>query len=225
MANKKISALTAATVVNDTDLIPIVQGGVNKKATRALFSSFEEIKILDPENPFFGKISVHDLTEDIEYDLPTGGGTVVVIGNLGEKQIPYSSDGKIFDSNEDFIFDIDTATLGIGAMDGNGTITSQTDANVVQPNTSDLGVVIKGALGGTDSGNGGSVYNIGGNARGGNGNGGDVLLTPGNGIGSGKNGSIKSTGILEFADNAAAIAGGLAVGTHYRTGDFQKIVH
>ena len=34
-----------------------------------------------------------------------------------------------------------------------------------------------------------------------------------------------STAVLEFADNAAAIAGGLTVGTHYRTGDLLKIVH
>lgn len=33
------------------------------------------------------------------------------------------------------------------------------------------------------------------------------------------------TGVAEYADNAAAIAGGLAVGTHYRTGDLLKVVH
>lgn len=32
-------------------------------------------------------------------------------------------------------------------------------------------------------------------------------------------------GVLEFADNAAAVTGGLPVGTHYRTGDLVKIVH
>ena len=37
--------------------------------------------------------------------------------------------------------------------------------------------------------------------------------------------SFIDTGIQEFADNAAAIAGGLSVGTHYRTGDLLKIVH
>lgn len=37
--------------------------------------------------------------------------------------------------------------------------------------------------------------------------------------------SFIDTGVQEFADNAAAIAGGLAVGTHYRTGDILKIVH
>jgi hypothetical protein len=36
MADTKISALTAATSVADADLIPIVQGGANKKATREL---------------------------------------------------------------------------------------------------------------------------------------------------------------------------------------------
>ena len=33
------------------------------------------------------------------------------------------------------------------------------------------------------------------------------------------------TGVAEYTDNAAAIAAGLAVGTHYRTGDLLKIVH
>ena len=43
--------------------------------------------------------------------------------------------------------------------------------------------------------------------------------------GSIKANSFIDTGVQEFADNAAAIAGGLAVGTHYRTGDLLKIVH
>jgi hypothetical protein len=38
-------------------------------------------------------------------------------------------------------------------------------------------------------------------------------------------GDITAQAIAEFADNAAAIAGGLAVNTFYRTGDFLKIVH
>jgi len=43
-------------------------------------------------------------------------------------------------------------------------------------------------------------------------------------------GSVQSAGsintaIAEHADNAAAITAGLAVGTHYRTGDLLKIVH
>lgn len=32
-------------------------------------------------------------------------------------------------------------------------------------------------------------------------------------------------GIVEYADNAAAITGGLVVGQRYRTGDLLKIVH
>lgn len=47
MANKKISALTAATVVNDTDIIPIVQAGVNKKATRLLVKGAAATPTLD----------------------------------------------------------------------------------------------------------------------------------------------------------------------------------
>tara|TARA_R100000541_G_scaffold16228_1_gene25813 strand:- start:384 stop:1325 length:942 start_codon:yes stop_codon:yes gene_type:complete len=43
-------------------------------------------------------------------------------------------------------------------------------------------------------------------------------------------GSVQSAGsintaIAEYADNATAIAAGLVVGTHYRTGDLLKIVH
>jgi hypothetical protein len=33
------------------------------------------------------------------------------------------------------------------------------------------------------------------------------------------------TGVLEYADNAAAVTAGLAVGKVYRTGDVLKIVH
>ena len=38
-------------------------------------------------------------------------------------------------------------------------------------------------------------------------------------------GGLVDTAIAEHADNAAAIAAGLAIGTHYRTGDDLKIVH
>jgi len=38
-------------------------------------------------------------------------------------------------------------------------------------------------------------------------------------------GNLKATGISEYADNATAITGGLAVGDFYRTGDLLKIVH
>jgi len=36
---------------------------------------------------------------------------------------------------------------------------------------------------------------------------------------------ISVTGVSEFADNTAAIAGGLTTGDVYRTGDLLKIVH
>jgi hypothetical protein len=41
MADTKISALTAATSVADADLIPIVQSGANKKATRELVRGYK----------------------------------------------------------------------------------------------------------------------------------------------------------------------------------------
>lgn len=31
--------------------------------------------------------------------------------------------------------------------------------------------------------------------------------------------------MIEYADNAAALAGGLSIGDYYRTGDYVKIVH
>jgi hypothetical protein len=36
---------------------------------------------------------------------------------------------------------------------------------------------------------------------------------------------VTETAVLEYADNAAALTAGLAIGTHYRTGDLLKIVH
>jgi hypothetical protein len=36
---------------------------------------------------------------------------------------------------------------------------------------------------------------------------------------------IKISGVSEYADNTAAIAGGLTTGDVYRTGDLLKIVH
>jgi hypothetical protein len=36
---------------------------------------------------------------------------------------------------------------------------------------------------------------------------------------------VDYTNLPEYADNAAALAGGLTVGQVYRTGDFLKVVH
>lgn len=44
-------------------------------------------------------------------------------------------------------------------------------------------------------------------------------------VGSVQVGGIIDSAIAEHVDNAAAVAAGLAVGTHYRTGDLLKIVH
>ena len=41
MADEKISEMTAATVVNDADMIPIVQSGANKRATRPMLLTAE----------------------------------------------------------------------------------------------------------------------------------------------------------------------------------------
>lgn len=66
--------------------------------------------------------------------------------------------------------------------------------------------------------------------------GGHILLLPGSGEGTGVNGNVgigttdpKSklhvTGLPEYADNEAAITGGLTAGAFYRTGDLLKVVH
>jgi hypothetical protein len=39
MANEKISAMTAASSINDADVIPLVQSGANKKSAWSLFKS------------------------------------------------------------------------------------------------------------------------------------------------------------------------------------------
>lgn len=41
MANTKISEMTAATTVGVTDVLPIVQGGVNKKATKEVLKGYK----------------------------------------------------------------------------------------------------------------------------------------------------------------------------------------
>lgn len=60
MANTKISALPAATTINDADLEPIVQGGVTKQITHAnkmlsvqtlIDSNFGEAYVEPPANP------------------------------------------------------------------------------------------------------------------------------------------------------------------------------
>lgn len=43
MADQKISALTAATALNDADLIPIVQGGANKSAAASVVKSYIQL--------------------------------------------------------------------------------------------------------------------------------------------------------------------------------------
>ena len=51
MADEKISAMPAATSVGNADLLPIVQGGVNKRATKILFltqSTGEPIGLVGP---------------------------------------------------------------------------------------------------------------------------------------------------------------------------------
>ncbi|MCD4697712.1 MAG: hypothetical protein K8S16_15920, partial [Bacteroidales bacterium] len=66
--------------------------------------------------------------------------------------------------------------------------------------------------------------------------GGNILLLPGTADGSGTDGNVgigttnpgsklSVPGLPEYADNAAAIAGGLSAGDFYRTGDLLKVVH
>ena len=46
------------------------------------------------------------------------------------------------------------------------------------------------------------------------------------GIGTGSpTAALQVVGLVEYADNAAAIVGGLTAGAFYRTGDLLKVVH
>lgn len=55
--------------------------------------------------------------------------------------------------------------------------------------------------------------------------GGNIYLTTGAGGGTGHAGYIIHSPPPEYADNAAALAAGLPIGTEYRTGDILKVVH
>lgn len=79
-----------------------------------------------------------------------------------------------------------------------------------------------GGKGGTTSGNGGKVQLYGGDADG-DGNGGDVILSRGFGAGAGSDGHYKIVMIPEYADDAAASAGGIPVHGLYRTGSAIKV--
>lgn len=74
MANKKISALTAATVVNDTDLIPIVQAGVNKKATRLL------VKGAAVATPTLDEVLISGATFTDDREIDLDGNSLHIIG-------------------------------------------------------------------------------------------------------------------------------------------------
>jgi len=55
--------------------------------------------------------------------------------------------------------------------------------------------------------------------------GGDITLDAGGDIILDAAGDLQVLGIVEYADNAAALAGGLTAGAFYRTGDLLKVVH
>lgn len=54
---------------------------------------------------------------------------------------------------------------------------------------------------------------------------GDIKLNDVNATGMVTGSGFSATSILEYADNAAALVGGLSVGAFYRTGDLLKVVH
>lgn len=70
--------------------------------------------------------------------------------------------------------------------------------------------------GGSGSGNGAGIAITGGSSFGGNGNGGDINVTPGSKDGSGTKGHF-ILALDNFADDAAAAAGGVPVNGWYRT--------
>lgn len=57
MADEKISAMTSATVMSNLDVVPIVQGGANKKVEKAIFlktGTSESVAFVGPTTEFVG---------------------------------------------------------------------------------------------------------------------------------------------------------------------------
>lgn len=62
--NKKISQLTAATSINPADLVPIVQGGVNKKVTNIVGLQSNGALVIDPVNGNTRGVKAIDLQQE-----------------------------------------------------------------------------------------------------------------------------------------------------------------
>ena len=110
MADEKISAMPPATQLNDADVIPIVQGGVNKTVTRSVFLAAPALEVID---------------------LSAGGTTlgIDIVGNLqavlnagAEFEVIHSS-GSIISIDSAGVVNLDvgtTGTINIGPTPGQG---------------------------------------------------------------------------------------------------------
>lgn len=111
MADKKISAFTAASAMTDADLIPIVQGGVNLKAAASLLASYLFTKkFIDTDfmvNTFADLPSAATYTGKLAY-VKTSTGTILLLSrktsgfyrsdgtNWNPDDLPYRDASSIF---------------------------------------------------------------------------------------------------------------------------------
>lgn len=83
MTSKKISAMDAAASVGASDLIPIVQGGSNKKATASqltpVVSRYTTIPFIGKINKAVGSITADDIVS--QYESTVGGSLVSIQDN------------------------------------------------------------------------------------------------------------------------------------------------
>lgn len=110
---------------------------------------------------------------------------------------------------------------GLGIGNGGGVELIGNDANAIG---SGGATAILSGNGGTTSGDAGQIL-IQSGAAAGSGNGGNIVLTTGAAGGAGVNGNLVITVLPSYANNAAALAGGLTAGMVYINGDALQIVH
>lgn len=132
MANQKISEMAAASAVADADLVPVVQGGVNKKATSILLVTAAKIATalgFTPANA--AALNATNLTSGTVPDarfpatLPAASGanlTALNATNLASGTVPTARLGSGTANSTTFLRGDQTyATPAGGSIDGSGT--------------------------------------------------------------------------------------------------------
>lgn len=114
MADSKVSAFTAATAIDDADLLPIIQGGVDKVGSAGLMRTSADLRTLPP----IGWITLDPST------LSTGAGTALVQNRVTFARFPLQA--GTYDA---MFYNVTTASsggaglaasLGLYADDGSG---------------------------------------------------------------------------------------------------------